>query len=203
MAKINEVARTLFQELRDTQPKHMTTVNSWVNATSEHKNIPIFLTKAAEGEKQAFCVMLKKALTAKDFSAFQATAPAAKEEEPAPAPEPPVEDEPVVEDEPPAPEEEPPTPPKADEKTNPEPVVEDEQEPEVKPHSPAALDADEASTDMVHAIKSLIEAQIDARPQPKAVAASESVSEDRIREIIQEEMKGMKKDMLKSLSALL
>ena len=198
MAKINEVARTLFQELRDTQPKHMTTVNSWVNATSEHKNIPIFLTKAAEGEKQAFCVMLKKALTAKDFSAFQATAPAAKTEEPAPAPEPPVEDEPVVEDEPPAPEEEPPTPPKEEEQTNPEPV-----EPTAEIETPAALDTDEASTDMVHAIKSLIEAQIDARPQPKAVAASESVSEDRIREIIQEEMKGMKKDMLKSLSALL
>ena len=188
MAKINEVARTLFQELRDTQPKHMTTVNSWVNATSEHKNIPIFLTKAAEGEKQAFCVMLKKALTAKDFSAFQATAPAAKEEEPAPAPEPPVEDEPVVEDEPPAPEEEP-------------PPVEDEPAPEVETPAPVA-DVGYAEA-LTSAVEAIVDARIGKAPQPKAVAAAPSVSEDRIREIIQEEMKGMKKDMLKSLSALL
>ncbi len=199
MAKINEVARTLFQELRDTQPKHMTTVNSWVNATSEHKNIPIFLTKAAEGEKQAFCVMLKKALTAKDFSAFQATAPAAKEEEPAPAPEPPVEDEPVVEDEPPAPEEEPPTPLKDNTQGDAIPPVDGDEEEKMPP----TLTYDEVSFDIVNAIKSLIQEKINTLPKPKAVAAAPSVSEDRIREIIQEEMKGMKKDMLKSLSALL
>lgn len=201
MAKITEVARTLFQELRDTQPQHMTTVNAWVNATSEHKNIPIFLTKAAEGEKQAFCVMLKKALLAKDFSAFQAAAPAAKKEEPAPAPEPPVEDEPEdkAEDEPPAPEEEPPTPPKDNTQGDAIPPVDGDEEEKMPP----TLTDDEVSFDIVNAIKSLIQAKINTLPKPKAVAASESVSEDRIREIIQEEMKGMKKDMLKSLSALL
>jgi biotin carboxyl carrier protein len=173
MAKITEVARTLFQELRDKQSQHMTTVNAWVDATSEHKNIPIFLTKAAEGEKQAFCVMLKKALLAGDFSAFQhpnATEPEDKKDEP----EPPTELE-----EPPAPKEKTPPPPK-----------EDEPEPEEDAPTPPSGTLDTMVATMVGA---LVSKKLHELPKQ---AEGKPVSEERIREIIREEIKAQFKKMM-------
>ena len=175
MAKITEVARTLFQELRDKQSQHMTTVNAWVDATSEHKNIPIFLTQAAEGEKQAFCVMLKKALLAGDFSAFQhpnAAEPEDKKDEPEP---------PAEKEEPPAPKEEPPPPPKEEE---------DEPEHDEDAPTPPSGTLDSMVATMVGALvgKKL-------REWPKQ-AVSKPVSEERIREIIREEIKAQFSKMM-------
>ena len=202
MAKIKEVAKALFQRL---QPKRdeFKLVNEWVAKNSDSNNLPIFLTKASEEDQQRLCVMLKKALDHDDFSAFKASPPS--EDKPEAEEDQAPDDLRCYPDPAPAPE---------------EPKDTEPEEPKAEPKKPVA----KATAKVTEPTQSTDGAPIDAMIRTVAGAMAtrkineaiekgligkggdtpaESVSEDRIREIIQEEVKDLKKEILKSLSALL
>ena len=197
MSKISTVARDLFKELRDKHTEaEMSTVNNWIESTSpakedgnkEWRNIPLFLTRAGDELKKTFCVMLRKAMTAKDFSAFGGGEVEAKQE---------AEVEPEVEAKAPAKDE-----PKAPAKDEPKAPAKDEPKAPAKDATDAKIQANlgGASDVFLTGLNALIDARIEARVDDitdrmfsiqsrMAEKEGTSISEERAREIIKEELK--------------
>ncbi len=182
---ISEVARELFIQLKEKDTGKMKLVNEWITRNSSHPNLPIFLTKSAEADKKQFCVMLKKALDADDFSAFEggATPPTGdkgedkkdgEDKKPDPKPEPDESDKDKGEDKP-------------EPKPEPEkkPAKKDKPKPEPEPGPAVGGLVDDAVRTIAGAIvaKKINEALADRK------GGGESVSEDDIRRIVREEIR--------------
>lgn len=90
--KIKTVCTNLFREIRAKHSDQLPRIDKWVAANFEQSNLALFLTKGDDEDRKKLCVLLKKAIDNKDFSAFDPDAKPpeennSKEEKPEPEPE--------------------------------------------------------------------------------------------------------------------
>lgn len=68
--KIKTVCQNLFKEIRANHINQLPLIDKWVDANTDQSNLALFLTKGDDEDRKELCVLLKKAIDNKDFSAF-------------------------------------------------------------------------------------------------------------------------------------